>query len=108
MYITLSINNYTTLLASFITYRIQAQIPSVYYESIKPSAMKPTPSYIGSKPLSIARKRFRTTPEKKHNKGWKRYMAELIYLMSNTVYVSLYFYFCRSWLLFIQYTFMAL
>jgi hypothetical protein len=55
--------------------------------------LKPSDAYIGSKPLSIARKRYRNIPEKKHNKGWKRYMIELLYLISNTVYVSIYFYF---------------
>ena len=64
-----------------------------YYYSKKPSAFKPSKSYVGSKPLTIARKRFRKTLQNKHNKGWKRYVVELLYLISNTIYVSFYFYF---------------
>ena len=65
----------------------------LYHDSKKESSMKPTTAYLRSKPLNIARKKWRKTDENKHNKGCKRYIAEMLYGLSNTVYVAFYFYF---------------
>ena len=93
MYVTITIDDYKTLLASFITYRIQQQIPQLYMDSKKPSSLKPKADYINSRPLNIARKKWRKEPISKYNKGCTRYTIELLFSISYTIYISLYFYF---------------
>ena len=94
LWITLTFDDYTKLLASFITFRIQQQIPMMFLESKKESCLKPTTGYISSRPLNIARRKWRKVVDIKYNKGCGRYIIELLYLLSHTIYVTLHFYFC--------------
>ena len=64
----------------------------VYYDSKVSSGLKPSNSYISSKPLTIARKSYREAKAKHYNIGWKRYVVELLYTVSSVIYVSIYFY----------------